>query len=65
MTYKLTIEQKPGYMHLAVTGRNSSENVVRYMEEVIRPAASRPYSASALIGRLMSERTASRAGRCW
>jgi hypothetical protein len=32
---------------------------------LMRRALSRPYSASALIGRLMSERTASRAGRCW
>ena len=41
MTYKLTIDQKPGYLHLAVTGRNSSENVVRYMEEVIRECTTR------------------------
>ena len=41
MTYKLTIDQKPGYLHLAVTGRNSSENVVRYMEEVIRECTAR------------------------
>ena len=41
MTYKLTIEQKPGYLHLAVTGRNSGENVVRYMEEVIRECTAR------------------------
>ena len=41
MTYKLTIHQKPGYLHVAVTGRNSGENVVRYMEEVIRECAAR------------------------
>ena len=41
MTYKLTIDQKPGYLHVAVTGRNSSENVVRYMEEVIRECTAR------------------------
>lgn len=41
MTYKLTIDQKPAYLHVTVTGRNSSENVVRYMEEVIRECTTR------------------------
>jgi hypothetical protein len=41
MTYKLTIGQKPGYLHAVVTGRNSRENVVRYMEDVIRECAAR------------------------
>ena len=41
MTYKLTIHQKPAYLHVAVTGRNSGENVVRYMEEVIRECTAR------------------------
>ncbi len=41
MTYKLTIDQKPAYLHVAVTGRNSGENVVRYMEEVIRECTAR------------------------
>jgi hypothetical protein len=34
--YKLTIEPKPGYLHVIVTGENTRENVARYMEEVIR-----------------------------
>jgi hypothetical protein len=41
VTYKLTIHQKPAYLHVAVTGRNSGENVVRYMEEVIRECTAR------------------------
>jgi hypothetical protein len=41
VTYKLTIDQKPAYLHVTVTGRNSSENVVRYMEEVIRECTAR------------------------
>jgi hypothetical protein len=36
MTYELTITQKSGYLHAVVTGENTRENVVRYMEEVIR-----------------------------
>lgn len=29
MTYRLTIAEKPGYLHATVTGRNSTENVAR------------------------------------
>ena len=36
MSYKLTVSEKPTYLHAVVTGQNSKENVVRYMEEVIR-----------------------------
>ncbi len=41
MTYKLTIDQKPTYLHMIVTGRNSRENVVQYMEDVIRECTAR------------------------
>jgi hypothetical protein len=34
MTYKLTIHQKPTYLHAIVTGQNSRENVQRYLEEI-------------------------------
>jgi hypothetical protein len=34
MTYKLTISQKPTYLHAFVTGRNSRENVTRYLQEI-------------------------------
>ena len=36
MTYELTITQKPGYLHAVVSGENTRESVVRYLEEVIR-----------------------------
>jgi len=36
VTYELTIEPKPGYLHVIVTGNNTRENLVRYMEEVVR-----------------------------
>jgi hypothetical protein len=32
----MSIEAKPGYLHFIVTGDNTRENVVRYMEEVVR-----------------------------
>ena len=41
MTYKLTIDQKPTYLHAIVTGRNSRENVVRYLEETLRECTAR------------------------
>jgi len=34
--YQLTIEAKPGYLHIIVTGDNTRENVMGYMEEVVR-----------------------------
>ena len=36
MSYELTIEPKPGYLHVIVIGANTRENVMRYMEEVLR-----------------------------
>ena len=41
MTYELTIEPKPGYLHVIVRGDNTRENVARYMEEVMRACALR------------------------
>lgn len=34
MSYKLTITQKPTYLHAIVTGTNTKENVARYLEEI-------------------------------
>ena len=36
MRYELSTEPKPGYLHIIVTGDNTRENVVRYMEEIVR-----------------------------
>ena len=41
MTYKLTIDQKPAYLHAVVTGRNSRENVARYMADILRECTAR------------------------
>jgi len=41
MTHKLTITQKPTYLHIIVTGQNSTENVVRYFDEIHRECAAR------------------------
>jgi hypothetical protein len=36
VTYELTIEPRPGYLHIIVSGDNTRENVAGYMEEVVR-----------------------------
>lgn len=36
MTYKVAINQKPGYLHYIVTGKNSMENVAAYLQEIAR-----------------------------
>ncbi len=41
MTYELTIDQKPIYLHAVVTGRNSRENVARYLEEILHECMGR------------------------
>ena len=41
MSYKLTITQKPTYLHAIVTGVNSRENVTRYLEEIVRECTRR------------------------
>ena len=41
MSYKLTIHQKPAYLHAVVTGRNTRENVAEYLEEIRRECIAR------------------------
>jgi hypothetical protein len=41
MTYQLTFEAKPGYLHATVTGENTMENVKRYVQEIRRECAAR------------------------
>ena len=41
MFYKLTITQKPTYLHIIVTGQLSEENVLRYFEEIHRECTAR------------------------
>jgi hypothetical protein len=41
MTYEIEIDQKPTYLHAVVTGRNSRENVLGYMQEIGRECAAR------------------------
>jgi len=41
MTYKLMIEQKPVFLHATVTGWNSRENVIGYLEEILHECIAR------------------------
>ena len=41
MSYKLTVAQKPTYLHIIVTGQLSEENVLRYFEEIHRECTAR------------------------
>ena len=41
MSYELKIEQRPGFLHCVVTGRNTVDNVTRYMQEVMQECAAR------------------------
>ena len=56
MTYKLTIDQKPTYLHAIVTGRNSRENVARYLEEILRECTARSCSRVLIEERLEGPR---------
>lgn len=43
MTYELTIDQKPTYLHAIVTGRNSREHVTRYLGAILQECMARRY----------------------
>lgn len=56
MTYRLTIAQKPTYLHVIVNGQNSRENVVRYLEEILRECSARNCSRILIEERLVGPR---------
>lgn len=43
MSYQLTIVEKPGYLHAIVTGANTMENVIGYLQELQRECQAREY----------------------
>ena len=38
MAYKLRIIEKPTYLHAIVTGQNSMESVIGYLQDLLRGA---------------------------
>lgn len=41
MTYQLSIEQKPAYLHATVTGENTKENILGYIAELLEVCRAR------------------------
>ena len=41
MPYKLTLHQKPAYLHAIVTGENTRENVASYLQDTRRECVAR------------------------
>jgi len=41
MTYRLTIIEKPSYLHAVITGENTKANVAAYLEDVLRECRAR------------------------
>jgi hypothetical protein len=41
MSYKLTFEQKAGYLHAVATGTNSKENVMNYLADILHECKTR------------------------
>jgi hypothetical protein len=41
VTYELTTHQRPTYLHIIVTGQNTRENVMQYMEDIMRECTKR------------------------
>lgn len=56
MSYHMSVEAKPGYLHFIVTGDNTRENVVRYVEEVVRECTLRQCFRALIEERLQGPR---------
>jgi len=56
MSYKLTIIQKPTYMHAIITGVNSRDNVECYLEDIRRECTTRGCSRVLIEERLEGPR---------
>ena len=41
MAYEVKVTQKPQYLHFIVTGQNSADTIVRYVDEINRECAAR------------------------
>ena len=41
MDYRLTIEQKPTYLHAVITGRNTKENIAQYLQQLVSECLAR------------------------
>jgi hypothetical protein len=56
VTYTLTVDQKPTYLHAVVTGDNSAQAVEQYMEELMQECTARGASRVLIEERLVGPR---------
>src|SRR5688572_19145469 len=56
MTYTLKFDRKPSYLHAVVTGLNSKENVIEYLEDIRRESIARGCSKLLIEERLDGSR---------
>jgi hypothetical protein len=56
MDYKLTIHEKPSYLHAVVTGHNTKENIAGYIRDTIRECVARKYRKVLIEERLEGQR---------
>jgi hypothetical protein len=45
MTYHLTLENNPGYLHATVTGENTADNAARFLRETYEACVARGFNA--------------------
>jgi hypothetical protein len=55
-TYTLSFDQKPEYLHCIVQGRNTRDNVIRYLQEILRESQARNCRALLIEERLEGPR---------
>lgn len=41
MSYELKIIEKPGYLHFVITGQNTKDNIVHYVDDINRECTAR------------------------
>jgi hypothetical protein len=41
MTYEIKIIEKPGYLHFIITGQNTKDNIVQYVDDINRECKTR------------------------
>jgi len=56
LSYKLTISEKPAYLHAIVTGENSRETVVQYLKDIVNECKTRNYDLLLIEERLEGPR---------
>jgi len=56
VTFKLTLTEKPGYLHAVVTGQNTLENVVMYLQELRNECTARGINRVLIEERLTGRR---------